>query len=52
VRHPALSDAVIYNHLAGEHTVGVYPLMEAWCGGKSVKGKGPPCRLVTQSNSP
>ena len=23
-----LSDAVIYNHLAGEHTVGVYPLME------------------------
>lgn len=23
-----LSDAVIYNHLAGEHTVGVYPLLE------------------------
>jgi superfamily II DNA or RNA helicase len=23
-----LSDKVIYNHLAGEHTVGVYPLME------------------------
>lgn len=23
-----LSDAVIYNHLAGEHTVGAYPLME------------------------
>lgn len=23
-----LSDTVIYNHLAGEHTVGVYPLME------------------------
>jgi hypothetical protein len=23
-----LSDAVIYDHLAGEHTVGVYPLME------------------------
>lgn len=23
-----LSDAVIYNHLAGAHTVGVYPLME------------------------
>ena len=23
-----LSDAVIYGHLAGEHTVGVYPLME------------------------
>lgn len=23
-----LSDAVIYNHLAGEHTVGIYPLME------------------------
>ena len=24
-----LSDAVIYDHLAGEHTVGVYPLLEA-----------------------
>ena len=24
----ALSDAVIYDHLAGEHTVGVYPLLE------------------------
>lgn len=24
----ALSDAVIYGHLAGEHTVGVYPLLE------------------------
>jgi superfamily II DNA or RNA helicase len=23
-----LSDAVIYNHLAGDHTVGVYPLLE------------------------
>ncbi len=23
-----LSDSVIYNHLAGEHTVGVYPLLE------------------------
>ena len=23
-----LSDAVIYDHLAGEHTVGVYPLLE------------------------
>lgn len=23
-----LTDAVIYNHLAGEHTVGVYPLLE------------------------
>ncbi|QDI04328.1 TOTE conflict system archaeo-eukaryotic primase domain-containing protein [Xanthomonas cerealis] len=23
-----LSDAVIYNHLAGEHTVGIYPLLE------------------------
>lgn len=23
-----LSDAVIYNHLAGEHTVGVYPLLD------------------------
>ena len=23
-----LSDAVIYGHLAGEHTVGVYPLLE------------------------
>jgi hypothetical protein len=23
-----LSDAVIYNHLAGEHTIGVYPLLE------------------------
>ena len=23
-----LSDAVIYSHLAGEHTVGVYPLLE------------------------
>jgi superfamily II DNA or RNA helicase len=24
----ALSDAVIYDHLAGEHTVGIYPLLE------------------------
>ena len=23
-----LTDAVIYDHLAGEHTVGVYPLLE------------------------
>lgn len=26
-----LSDSVIYDHLAGEHTVGVYPLMEDDC---------------------
>jgi len=26
-----LSDAVIYGHLAGEHTVGVYPLLEDDC---------------------
>lgn len=26
-----LSDAVIYDHLAGEHTVGVYPLLEDDC---------------------